>query len=65
MFRKNTVQQLNLDDPTINLPKYLRKTLRKVGLPLLINISFLTSTKNVLKYFIVMKFLDQIHLLMY
>ena len=29
MFRKNTVQQLNLDDPTINLPKYLRKNLEK------------------------------------
>lgn len=29
MFRKNTSQQLNLDDPTINLPKYLRKNLEK------------------------------------
>lgn len=29
MFRKNTVQQLNLEDPTINLPKYLRKNLEK------------------------------------
>ena len=29
MFRKNTIQQLNLEDPTINLPKYLRKNLEK------------------------------------
>ena len=29
MFRKNTSQQLNLDDPTINLPKYLRNNLEK------------------------------------
>ena len=29
MFRKNTAQQLNLDDPTITLPKYLRKNLEK------------------------------------
>ncbi|WP_054739187.1 hypothetical protein [Cellulosilyticum ruminicola] len=29
MFRKNTVQQLNLQDSTINLPKYLRKNLDK------------------------------------
>ncbi|WP_054739597.1 hypothetical protein [Cellulosilyticum ruminicola] len=29
MFRKNTVQQLNLGNPTINLPKYLRKNLEK------------------------------------
>ncbi len=29
MFRKNTVQQLNIQDPTINLPKYLRKKYEK------------------------------------
>ena len=29
MFRKNTAQQLNLDDPTITLPKYLRRNLEK------------------------------------
>lgn len=29
MFRKNTTQQLTLEDPTINLPKYLRKNLEK------------------------------------
>ena len=29
MFRKNSMQQLNLDDKIVNMPKYLRRNLEK------------------------------------
>lgn len=65
MFRKNSMQQLNLDDKIVNMPKYLRRNLEKSWATPFHKYVFLKSMKIVLKFFIVTLFLDLMYRLMF